>query len=153
MNAKNDARHESMFGRRQCDGQGEHGEQLVLDCFNTDSAKHDSTTDSRYETAKRRAAEAMARAEECPTLLPALRAFCLDYARRGRRIEVHAVAGYLKQHNFINHSTGQDFDLNNNHLPFYLRLLAFKDSRIAECLRLRKSMFDLLDMSVYASSI
>ena len=153
MNATNSARHESMFGRKQCDGQSESVEQLSLfDMIATDTNRND-TTDPRYETAKRRAAEAMARAEECPAMLPALRDFCLDSVNRGRRIEVHAAAGYLKNHNFVNHSTGQDFDLNNNHLPFYLRLLAFKDSRIAECLRLRKSMFDLLDMSEYASSI
>ena len=46
MNAKESARHDCMFGRRQSDGrQGEGGEQLVLDCFNTDSAQDDTTFD------------------------------------------------------------------------------------------------------------
>lgn len=153
MGTKNNTHHTGdMFGdRNQRGGQGEWGEQLTL--FATDSETDSSTNGSRYELACERAAEAMERVRECPEMLQAVRAYCEACASTGRRIEVHAAFGYVKNHNYVNHSTGQDFDLNNNHLAFFLRVLAAENPNVAACMRLRASMFDLLDMKPFVKQI
>ncbi len=150
MGTKNSTRNAGHFGEGARCGHGESGEQM---CLFTDSANDFNTTDPRYELARKRADEAMERIAECPEMLQAVRRYCEDCASKGRRIEAHAAFGYVKNHNFINHSTGQEFDLNNNHIGFFLRILAAENPNVAAHMKFRGSMFDLLDMNKYVAAI